>query len=116
MFQAQGYYRSGYGCASQNLRLQIPGIAMSFPEIRNFHPATINVRFEPKIIVAGFDHRTPPLRWAEGAAQGEVFDLVRVQLLFPDIETRIGALIYVAHWSGLLNDPHMTRVRCREVR
>ena len=35
-----------------------------------------------------------------------MFDLVRVKLAFPDLETRVGALLYVAHWSALRIDPH----------
>jgi hypothetical protein len=106
MLQARGYYqRTWTGAALGNLPLQIPGIAPGFPEIKDFYPATVNVRFEPKIIVAGCDHRTPPIRW-EGGDQGEVFDFVRVRLVFEKLELRLRALMYVAHWSVHRNDPH----------
>jgi len=107
MLQANGYYRAGLGYASANLERQIPLIVPGFPEIRDFYRGTINVRFEPKIIVAGYDHRTQPIRWADGEEQAEVFDLVRAKLLFPALGTEVQALMYVAHWSPLRNDPHM---------
>ena len=107
MVKAQGYYRAGLGCATQNLTLQIPAIAPSFPEILNYYAATVNVCFEPKIIVAGSDHRTAPIPWIRDQPQGEVFDLVRVRLLFIDLDTEVQALMYVAHWSPFRHDPHM---------
>jgi len=106
MFQAVGYYQTTWtGKAQGNLVHQVPLIAAGFPEIRDYYQATINVTFEPKILVAGWDHRTPPIRW-EGGADGEVFDLVRVRLVLEELEVRVRALWYVAHWSVHRNDPH----------
>lgn len=95
------------GTARNNLVTQIPQIARGFPSIQALHPATINVRFEPKIIVAGWDHRTAPIRWAPDQPNGEVFDLVWVRLLFSALGAQVRALMYVAHWSPHRNDPHM---------
>ena len=105
MFQAKGYYRTTWtNSAAGNLQKQIPLIASGFPDIQQFHPATINVRFEPQIIVAGSDHRTPPLRWDR--LNPEVFDIVRVRLQFEGLADRINALLYVPHRSSHRHDPH----------
>jgi hypothetical protein len=105
VFQANGYYRKTWtNSAAGNLQRQVPHISVSFPEIRTFHPATINVRFEPKIIAACPDHRTPPLRWDD--LQPEVFDLVRVRLCFEGRTDWVRALLYVPHRSAHRNDPH----------
>jgi hypothetical protein len=106
MLQARGHYQKTWtGAALGNLPRQIPGIEAGFPEIRDFYAATVNVLFEPKIIVAGWDYRTAPICW-EGGEQGEVFDFVRVRLIFEELELRVRALMYVAHWSVHRKDPH----------
>ena len=106
MFSAKGYYRTTWtGSAARNLTRQVPDIEPGWPAIREYYPATINIRFEPKIIVAGWDHRTPPVRWT-GDSNGEVFDLVRVRLSFPALLETVPALLYVAHCSDHRNDPH----------
>jgi hypothetical protein len=107
ILRAKGYHRLGDGSAHNNLVRQIPKIALEFPEIQGFYAGTINVRFEPKIIVAGWDHRTPPIIWDNGQTQGEVFDLVRVRLLFNDLSAEMEAFLYVSHWTIHRHDPHM---------
>ncbi len=105
MFQAKGYYRSsGTRSATQNLQHQLPLIATEFPEIADFYRGTINVRFEPKLIVAGWDHRTPAIQW--DSHQPEVFDLVRVRLRFEGLPDKVTAIWYVAHRSSHRSDPH----------
>ena len=106
VFQATGFYRTTWtGKARENLVRQVPLIVPGFPEIRDYYPATINVDFEPKVLLAGWDHRTPPIPW-EGGDDGEVFDLVRVRLVFDELGVRVRALWYVAHWSVHRRDPH----------
>jgi len=84
----------------------VPGIAQEFPEIAQFITrGTINVRFEPQVIVAGWDHRTLPIGWDGGVP--EVFDLVRVRLTVPDLGMREKALMYVAHRSEWRKNPHI---------
>jgi hypothetical protein len=105
LFQAKGYYRRTWGnAAAQNLQRQVPHIVAEFPEIRDFHLATINVRFEPKSIVAGYDHRTRPIQWDND--RPEVFDMVRVGLRFEGLADEVRALLYVPHRSAHRNDPH----------
>lgn len=106
MLQARGYYRTtGTGSAWENLKRQVPEIFLGFPEITDYYQATINVRFEPQIIVSGWDYRTPPIRWT-GGEHGEVFDILRVWLTFNELSVRAQALMYVAHWSPHRKDPH----------
>jgi hypothetical protein len=65
---------------------------------------TINIRFEPMIIVARTDYRTKSIRW-NGGDRGEVFDLVRVRLKFEELCAELPALMYVAHGSMHRIDP-----------
>lgn len=101
-----GYYqRTWTGTANRNLPKQSPLIAEQFPAITDFHPATVNVRFEDKIIVAGCDHRTPPIDW-RSPKPPETFDLLRVRLRFDGVDDSHTALWYVAHGSVHRLDPH----------
>ena len=64
--------------------------------------------FEPMILVAGSDCRTPPLNWkadGEDGQSGEVFDLVRCRLTIGP-HADVAALMYVGHWSLHRLDPH----------
>ena len=97
------------GRAHQNLPAQMPLIAATFPEITRCHPATVNVRFGPLVVVAGVDHRTPPLKWkatGEDGEAGEVFDFVRGTLTFERLGVSAAALLVVSHWSLHRLDPH----------
>jgi hypothetical protein len=105
MFQAIGYYRPGTGSAAKNLGKQLPLIAAEYPHIGGYHLGTLNVRFEPKLIVLRADHRTAPIPWDDHSP--EVFDLVRVRLRFDGIEAPLPAFWYVAHRSDHRKDPHM---------
>jgi hypothetical protein len=102
------YQRTWTGSARANLVTQVPLIARTFPEITSFYPATVNVQCRPMIVVAGYDHRTPPLAWKPGGEDGEteeVFDLVRVRLTIGP-NPPLKALLYVGHWSLHRLDPH----------
>jgi hypothetical protein len=101
-----GYYqRTWTGTANRNLPKQSPLIAKHFPAINNFHAATVNIRFEEKILVAGYEHRTPPIDW-RSPKPPETFDLLHVRLRFDRIEGSHNALWYVAHGSVHRLDPH----------
>ncbi len=107
MLQIQGLYKSGAGAAAGNLARQLPLIKQEFAEIAGVQPGTINIHFESKLIVAGWDHRTQPIIWSNPSRGGEIFDIVRVHLSFPEIGAESHeAFLYVAHWSGHRNDPH----------
>lgn len=102
------YQKTWTNLAAAKLVRQLPLIAQSFPSIVGYYPATVNVRFGPMVVVAGFDCRTPPLRWKDAGEDdetGEVFDLVRVRLLIGP-NPPLAALMYVGHWSLHRLDPH----------
>lgn len=102
------YEKTWSNAAAANLVRQVPLIAASFPSIAAYHPATLNVRFGPMVIVAGSDCRTPPLKWKPGGEDGETgeaFDLVRCRLAI-GVRESVGALMYVGHWSLHRLDPH----------
>lgn len=109
MTTATGVYQKTWSnAAAGNLVKQMPLIAASFPSIVDYHPATVNVRFGPMIIVAGGDCRTPPLKWkatGEDGETGEVFDLVRCRLTIGR-HGPLNALMYIGHWSVHRLDPH----------
>ena len=108
MVRAAGYYQPGFGQASQSISLQIPKIAADgFEEIRNYYPATLNVRFEPMVIVAKSQYRTNPIRWKGDQPVGEIFDFIQVRLLFKQPEVQAKALLYISHWTVYRLDPHM---------
>lgn len=103
------YCRTWTNSAKANLVTQVPLIARTFPEIVGYYPATVNVRFGPMVVVAGVDHRTPPLRWkpaGEDGEAGEVFDFVRGRLTFERSGLTAAALLVVSHWSLHRLDPH----------
>jgi hypothetical protein len=107
MFIAKGYYRSGTGTANRNLKLQRGAIAAEFPEIASYHlEGTINVRFEPAIIVSKGDLRTSAICW-QSQGRDEVFELLRVKLSFQNQPDRVAALMYIAHNSPHRFDPHL---------
>ena len=103
------YCRTWTNSAKANLVTQVPLIAATFPEVTRYYPATVNVRFGPMLVVAGVDHRTPPLTWkpvGEDGNTGEVFDFVRCRLAFERLGVTHASLLVVSHWSLHRLDPH----------
>ncbi len=56
------------------------------------------------------DHRTPPLAWTPSGRTTEVFDLVRIELEFGSLPTRVPAWLYVAHLSPHRDTPTVHEV------
>lgn len=105
MLRLNGIHVAGMAYGSKACRAQFPLIARGFPEIAEFHPGTINIRFEEQIVIAGWDHRTPALQWDN--QNPEVIDLVRVRLSFPTLgRSSIPALWYVPHRSSWRHHLH----------
>jgi hypothetical protein len=104
MVEIVGYYRAGFGTGKANLVKQKTFIEKDFPEISAYHHGTLNVRFQPRLIVAGWDHRTQPIKWDDN--EPEVFDFVRVFVSLQGQAAEHTGLIYVAHRSDHRKDPH----------
>ena len=94
--------------ASANLPRQLPLIGAKFPEIRNAFPGTINLYLDKPLLVLGYDHRTPPIKWQEDASPPEVFDIVRVK--FEVRGTVHDTWLYVPHGS-----PHRRDLQSHEI-
>ena len=94
--------------ASANLRYQLPMIGATFPEITNAYPGTINLQLRQGLIVAAFDHQTPPIKWQQNQSAPEVFDLLRIQLEVRG--TPHDGWLYVAHGS-----PHRGDLQSHEI-
>src|SRR5947208_9161725 len=99
MLTIAGTKFKGGGGAVKNLALQIPQIALEFPEIRNCFRGTINLELEKGLLVLKPDHRTKPIQWAPDNTQGEIFDLVRIRMEVPVGSPEFTAWLYVAYWS-----------------
>lgn len=88
---------------------QVDEIAKEFSEIQEYYQqgfGTINVQFEPRILVVGSDHRTRMITWGQ-QKQKEMFDFVRVKLSFAGLNKEVRGLMYVAYDSAHRQDSHI---------
>ena len=100
----------GLGVAQGTLARQLPLISQGFPEVVDCYPGTINMELECPLEVTQPDHRTPPLAWTPSGRTTEVFDLVRIELEFGPLPTRVPAWLYVAHASPHRGTPTVHEV------
>lgn len=100
----------GLGVAQGTLARQLPLISQGFPEVVDCYPGTINMELECPLEVTQPDHRTAPLAWTPSGRTTEVFDLVRIELEFDSLPTRVPAWLYIAHAS-----PHRRTPTIHEV-
>jgi len=100
----------GLGVAQGTLARQLPLISKDFPEVADCHPGTINLELECPLEVTQPDHRTAPLAWTPSGRTTEVFDLVRIELEFGPLPTRVPAWLYVAHASPHRGTPTVHEV------
>lgn len=76
MISIRGKIVSGLGAAKDTLKAQMPYFVGIFPEIRDCHPASINVELEDALRIYNPDLVTPPIPWA--GVPGEEFSFLRV--------------------------------------
>ena len=105
----------GLGAANGTLARQLPLISQDFPEVADCHPGTINLELECPLEVTQPDHRTAPLAWTPSGRTTEVFDLVRIELEFGPLPTRVPAWLYVAHGSPHRCTPTVHEVIARQL-
>ncbi|HEJ4787285.1 TPA: glycosyltransferase family 9 protein [Pseudomonas aeruginosa] len=105
----------GLGVAQGTLARQLPLISKDFPEVADCHPGTINLELECPLEVAQPDHRTAPLAWTPSGRTTEVFDLVRIDLEFGPLPTRVPAWLYVAHASPHRGTPTVHEVIAQQL-
>lgn len=105
----------GLGVAHRTIARQLPLISQGFPEVVDCYHGTINMELECPIEVTRPDHRTAPLAWTPSGRTTEVFDLVRIELEFGPLPTRVPAWLYVAHASPHRGTPTVHEVITRQL-
>jgi len=103
MLIIRGRVTEGLGAATQTLKLQMPFFAKHFPEVKNCHPATINLDLERPIHIWNPDHTTPRIPWA--GPPGERFSFLRIRLESPLDSALRQSWLYLPHGS-----PHYHRL------
>jgi len=102
-----GRIRPGLGVASQALAIQLPRIALEFPEIAACRPASINIDLDLPLMVIAPDHRTRRITWIPGQDGTEAIDLLRVELEAPLNAPAVSAWLYIPHNSPYRRTPHI---------
>lgn len=105
----------GIGAANGTLYRQLPLISVSFPEVAECHPGTINLQLETTLHVRVPDHRTRPIAWTPSGRTREVFDLVRVELELAVTGRCFPAWLYVAHASPHRGTPTIHELIARPI-
>jgi hypothetical protein len=111
MIAIDGIVVRGLGAAANTLRLQWSHLVQHFPEIRDCHRATINVRLNVPILVVSPDGAAPPIAWVETRPDFiEGFSFLRIDLQCPLDAERVNAWIYIPHRS-----PHRFNLNTVEI-
>jgi hypothetical protein len=91
----------GKGKAAETLQLQWPHLIKHFPEIRDCHPATINVQLNMALLVMNPDGTAPPTAWhPEVPNLTEGFSFRRIGFEFPIDTPPTEAWIYIPQLSS----------------
>jgi hypothetical protein len=112
MIAIAGRRCKGLGDAAANLVVQLPFIEREFPELTHCHRGTINLELEYPLLVLTPDHRTRPIPWKQGPefGEGEVFDLLRIELEAPTGTLPVQAWLYLSQISPHRANPHLHEV------
>lgn len=108
MIVVNGTICRGLRAATTTIALQMPHFERCFPEIRDCHPASINVCLDCELQVLIPDCTTPPIEWQYG--QREVFSFLRVGFEYPAGGEPKQAWVYIPHDS-----PHRQNPRYAEI-
>lgn len=102
MFRIMGRPTKGLGWASKTVPLQMPLLLEHLPELKDCHPATINLRLESNLRIENPDLVTPGLDWSEGWVERlppEIFKLTRMEFEVVGKHPRQVGWIYDASFS-----------------
>lgn len=91
-----GVIVKGYGDATGALKHQIPHLAKYIQDIKNYHPATLNLFMSVPIYFERPSITTPKIKWHEDYNE-ESFELIHCKVLYldkSDIEQEIEGLVY----------------------
>jgi hypothetical protein len=102
MLYLHGKIIHGLGLATGYLAMQIPLIARRFPEIRDCHFGSINLRLDKPVRIVRPDHTTREIDWG---VMKEIFDFTRVTI--EPLKKRMGRNRKYRAWIyGPRNSPH----------
>jgi hypothetical protein len=101
----------GYGVASKNIRFQMPHLVWQFPDIKDVHPGSINVRLDSPLHKLSYDYTTLPIPWWDvdethpGKWAYERFGFLEIKFEYPVGGCLHGAWFFDCHNSRYHNDP-----------
>jgi len=76
----------GAGAATKNMRHQLPELVRQFPDIKNVHPGSINVRLIKPLYGLKYDYTTSPTQWWHAGPdrwQTEIFSFLEIKFEYP---------------------------------
>ena len=95
----------GARVANKNIKSQLPKLISQFPELKDIHTATINLRLDKPLLISKFE-RTTFIRWWDvdvgraGFWHPEEFSILPIKFEYPiNGQTKDGWL-FVSHDSG----------------
>jgi len=99
----------GAGVASKNLKFQMPHLIWQFPELKNIHTATINIRLDRPLHISKLDRTTLPIPWwdvdnssSSGRWHIERFSILPLLFEYLDAPTK-EAWLFASHDSRYFN-------------
>jgi hypothetical protein len=76
----------GFGVASKNIKFQLPPLTQQFPNIKDIHPGSINVRLQRPLHTPRYDYTTSPIQWWDAGPdrwQTEIFSFLEIKFEYP---------------------------------
>jgi hypothetical protein len=106
----EGTVVKGNGVASKNIASQLPHLIKQYPDIKDIHTASINVRLDRPLRIHRYDHETKISWWdvdegRPGFWHPEKFSLLEIDFEFPIGGPTYRAWFYESHDSGRVGDP-----------
>jgi len=99
----------GSEVATKNMGYQLPELVRQFPNIKNVHPGSINVRLSKPLYGLRYEYTTSPIRWWDAGPdqwQIEIFSFLEIKFEYPiDNNTLYRAWLFDCHNSGYHNNP-----------
>jgi hypothetical protein len=99
----------GVGAATKNMGHQLPKLIAQFPNIKNVHHGSINVRLSKPLDGLNYEYTTSPICWWDAGPdrwQTETFGFLEIKFEYPiDNNTFYRAWLFDCHNSRYHNDP-----------
>jgi hypothetical protein len=110
VISVEGTVVQGNRVASKNIKFQLPQLIKQFPDIKDIHTASINVKLDSPLRIHRYDHNAS-IRWwdiaegRDGFWHPEDFSLLEIKFEFPIGGVIYRAWFYESHHSGRVGDP-----------